>query len=473
VHRRGAVTESPRRSRRSPRFRLALAALALVAVAQGLAYAPFVEPHETLDSPVYEAAAAAIRRLSYSTRIGDLVPARVALPRATPFGDVDITGLPLAPRVRRAVERQTFRTPGYPLLLAVVGDGSSRTSRVSLFAVQALLSGLTVVLLGLVGRLLWNERVGLLAAALYALDPFTKRYVSLVLTETLAGVLAVLSAYLYALAWSARRASLWGAAGLSLAALTLTRPGFAVLLPVLAAAALLRSSALRVRVAGLGAVFACAGALLGPWLVFTTNVTGRPVLTSFGAGWNLLLAAHGEGPERSLATVENDPAYRRDFDSVHALAPAPAELIRDPEAHARYLARADARQRHLAFALYRRRLHHEPATVAGEAAYRALLLWWADKDWRQPRNEAARTVLHVVDWLTIGLAAAGIALALRAGGAARGLALALVVFTLFEAVQHVEPRYGMPLRGLLLAFVALALVRAAAFTRTRAARRAG
>jgi Dolichyl-phosphate-mannose-protein mannosyltransferase len=451
------------RTLRRTRFGIALFVLSAIGTLHGLVYAPFVNPHRTLDSPAYEAAAHAILDGSYSTPLGDLVPSTLGFrTQPTPLGDVDLTGLHLSPAERRAKERQTVRTPGYPLLLALVGGGSTAASRGALYGVQAVLLGLAVALLGLFGRLVWDERAGLAAAALYALDPFTKRYVSLVLTETLAGVLAVGCAYFYARAWGSGRTAWWGVTAVTLAALTLTRPAFAILLPLLALAPVLRRARLPSRIAGSAAVVVCAGALLAPWLVWTTSVTGRTVLASFGDGWNLLLAAHGEGPDRSLAVVLADPSYERDFGSVRQLAPAPAVFIRDPDAHGRYLAAADARQRRLAFETYRRRLRHDPAEVVEEVAYRGYLLWMADKDWRQPVNAVVREPLRALDWITIALAAGGIVLALVAGGPARGPGIALLVFTAFSAIQHVEPRYGLPLRGLLLAFAALSILRLAA-----------
>src|SRR5205807_951002 len=102
-------------------------------------------------------------------------------------------------------------------------------------------------------------------------------------------------------------------------------------------------------------------------------------------------------------------------------APSAAELRRNPEAHPHYLARADAEQRRLAEHLYWKRLRHEPFTVLGEVAYRGYFLWMAHEDWVQPRW--FRPVLRAADWLTLALAALGVALAIRLGGAGRALAL--------------------------------------------------
>ena len=201
----------------------------------------------------------------------------------------------------------------------------------------------------------------------------------------------------------------------------------------------------------------CAAAcalLLGPWLAWEGDTAGKITVASFGEGWNLLIAAHGEGYGHTAVAVENEPSYRRDFTSVQRFAPSAAALRSDPEAHPHYLARADAEQRRLARALYWKRLRHEPLTVLGEIGYRAYFLWMAHEDWVQPRG--FMWLLRAADWLMLLLAALGAALAIRMGGAGRALALFLLLFTAVNALHHVEARYAMPVRGLYVAFVALA-----------------
>jgi hypothetical protein len=205
----------------------------------------------------------------------------------------------------------------------------------------------------------------------------------------------------------------------------------------------------------LGAVVAGSALLLAPWLGWTAAVTGSPAVSSFGEGWNLLLAAHGEGLHHTAVQVERSVSYRRDFNSVHRFAPTAHELRIDPDAHPRYLAKADSEQRRLAKDLYFHQLGREPWEVAWEVLYRSYFLWQAHEDWGQPGW--LLPFLRALDWASLALAAAGGWLALRAGGAARALAVFLLVFTFVNGVHHVEARYAMPVRGLYLAFAALAL----------------
>lgn len=416
------------------RFLVFLLLAAVVGGIHGLLYVPYAG-HVLGDSPTYTTPAHAVLHWSYST----------------PLPAVDVTGLVIPMSARGALERQTYRTPGYPLLLALAGGGTSKRSIDVVIGIQALLSGLAVLALGLAFRRLWGEGVALGGAWLAALDPFTKHYVTRVLSEVLATFLVAVAVYAFVRAWQDRDRWWWAAFGAAAAALTLTRPLFLFALPLTAIVLLLRRdwrSAL--------ALTAAACVFLAPWFAWTTAATGTPALQTFGEGWNLLLAAHGEGLGNTAVQVETSPAFRRDFDSVHALAPAAAAFRRDPDAHPRYLARADAHQRDLALDLYGRRLEHEPAHVLGEVAYRGYFLWMAHEDWRQPGG-IALAALRVLDWVTLVLVAAGAALALRARGAASALAVFLLVFTGMNAIHHVEARYAMPVRELALGYVALAL----------------
>jgi hypothetical protein len=181
------------------------------------------------------------------------------------------------------------------------------------------------------------------------------------------------------------------------------------------------------------------------------------VLANYGEGFNLLVAAHGEGPGRPFEVVTADPDFVRDFEGPHRLFPSAAKLRADPEAHPRYMRRADDLLRSSARAEYQDRLAEEPLRVAWETLYRIGFLWNAHHDWYQPEREVLQILLAAVDWLLLVLAAAGLVLCLRRGGAARGVALFLLVYTAALGTHHVEARFAMPVRGLMLALVALAL----------------
>src|SRR5207244_4406064 len=150
-------------------------------------------------------------------------------------------------------------------------------------------------------------------------------------------------------AWHERTPGWWAVTGGLGAALTLVRPVFVIGVPLVALAALLRPPQ-RIR-AALAAVLAAA-VLLVPWLAWTNHVTGRPVLSNWGEGFNLLLAAHGEGLGHEAAEIEADPAFLDDLAAARRTAPSTKQLLHDPYAHPRYLDRADTELRTRARSLY-------------------------------------------------------------------------------------------------------------------------
>jgi 4-amino-4-deoxy-L-arabinose transferase-like glycosyltransferase len=434
------------------RFKRGALIVAAIAALHGILYIPLVHRHSTTDTDAYVATARAIQQGSYTT------PLRAGLYYTYPVGFFDLTGVKIPRSLFDAPERQAFRTPGYPLLLAAIGTGGPGFARHVALVVQALLLGLATWLLALTVRRWWSPEAGLAAAALYALDPYSKHYVTLVVTETLAALVAVACAYAFTRAWQGRGPWWWTATGALAAGLTLVRPVFVLLVPLVALAALVRALP---RWRALAGVVAVAALLLGPWLAWTNHVTGRAVLTNWGEGFNLLLAAHGERLGHNAAEIERDPAFLRDFAAPRRLAPSPAELRSDPYAHPRYLERADRELRTRARELYRERLADEPLQVVWENAYRNYFLWSTHHDWYQPHG-AALVLLQFVDWIVIVLALAGMAVAIAGGGASRWVAVYLLVYSVTLSTHHVEARFSIPLRGLFLAYVVLgasALVR--------------
>lgn len=169
----------------------------------------------------------------------------------------------------------TFRLPGYPTLLALLGN------RLWLIVVvQAVLGALAVLMTGVAGRRLGGETGGLVAAGLTAVDVGGVLHVGLVMSETLFVLLVVLSVVMFF------ERTNW-AAGLAMGAAAMTRPialmAFAPMALVLLARGQRRQLAL----------FLVAFAVLpGIWLVRNWRTFGVPGLTSNG-GFNTFYAAAG------------------------------------------------------------------------------------------------------------------------------------------------------------------------------------
>src|SRR3954454_1727185 len=99
------------------RFQRLAALLAAVAALHGLLYIPLVHRHVTTDTDTYVASAHALLHGSYTT------PLRAGFYFTYPVGFFDLTGVKMPPSTFDDPERQAFRTPGYPLVLAAVGGG--------------------------------------------------------------------------------------------------------------------------------------------------------------------------------------------------------------------------------------------------------------------------------------------------------------------------------------------------------------
>jgi Dolichyl-phosphate-mannose-protein mannosyltransferase len=415
----------------------------------GLLYLPFVSRTVGTDSNTYIATAQAMLDGEYTT------PLVAGYYYTYPVGFFDLTGIHVTDEsVFQAPERQAFRAPGYPAFLALFGGGGEGISRTLALIAQALLFGLGTLLLAFTVRDWWGPGVGLASAGVYALDPFSKHYVTILLSEQLAAVLVLAGVFAYTRAARSRHVTWWAATGVLAASLTLVRAVFVFTVPLVVVAALLQRGT---RVRGAAAALGCAAVLLVPWLAWTNHTTGRAVFANWGQGYNLLVAAHGEGFGRTQSEVSEDPAFVRDLELPYQYAPSREQLLRDPEAHPRYLARADTEVRSRAIEVYRERLRDEPMQVLWENVYRAFFLWQAHEDWYQPSG-VALAVLRALDVLVLALALVGLVLALRRGGPPRGVALFLIAYTVVIATHHTEARFAMPVRGLYLALMTFGLL---------------
>lgn len=181
--------------------------------------------------------------------------------------------------------------PVYLLYLAAVSrfiGQSQLTHRIA----SCFLGGGAIFVIGLIGRELWDERVGLFGAAGAAVYAHLWINDEMLMSES-AYVLTSALMVLWALRFWKRptvgRAALMGA-GIALAALT--RAEAALLFPLLALPfALARKHASwRERAKYVVASFGVGAALMAPWLGFNLSRFQRPVLMSNGIGSVLMVA---------------------------------------------------------------------------------------------------------------------------------------------------------------------------------------
>ena len=445
---------------RRPSFRRSALILAALAALHGLVYVPLVDTNEKTDTWSYVASANAILDGSYST------PLKAGFYFVYGDGWFDITGARIDESAWDEPERQVFRPPGYPAYLALFGEdkviGGDHTAAL---IGHALLFGIGAYLLILTVRRWWGENIALLGGLFYAIDPWSKHYVALVLSETLAGTVALALLYVFTRAWELPTSARWLGAGALAAALSLVRAVFVFTPALLVLAALVRRGTTRERLTRAAATAAASAVLLVPWLAWTHNVVGGATMSVWGEGYNLVLAASGEGHGTTAGDVEADPAFQARMDRIRAQVPSARELAADPKAHPRYLSSADEQVRDDAYQLYRERLADEPLDVLWDDLYRMWFLWNAHEDWYQPAG-AALLPFRALDAALILLALIGAAIAVARGGAGRAAVAFLAAYTLVLGTHHVEARFAIPLRGVFLSLVALAL--AAAWRQLRA-----
>ncbi|MGI9146799.1 MAG: ArnT family glycosyltransferase [Chloroflexota bacterium] len=182
------------------------------------------------------------------------------------------------------------RAPLYPLMIGGIYWAFGEQPILVLLAQCLLLAGTCVVVFD-TGRRVFNERTGVIAALLCALNPMLLRYVGDLQLETLLTFLFVLTIWFSVRFSAGPTVMLGGLLGASAALATLTK---AVVLPypalfalAVAGAALLRQrrgEKARVPWAPLAAMFVAMAVVIAPWTARNYRATGgHVVLVSSGA----------------------------------------------------------------------------------------------------------------------------------------------------------------------------------------------
>jgi 4-amino-4-deoxy-L-arabinose transferase-like glycosyltransferase len=209
--------------------------------------------------------------------------------------------VPDAATGRLALQPTAYRPPLYPLLLAAVG-WTDFVGSVSVGVLHGVMGVATVLLVFSLAQAWGLGRWAWCAALLVACDPILLRQSSLVMTETLATLLAVggLASLTRLSRCPHRSRALQAGAVVALAGLC--RPTFLVWGAAIALAMLFpgwilpggdrQSLAPRLRLAG--AFVAAMALVLSPWAIRNTRALGRPIVTTTHGGYTLWL---GNNPE--------------------------------------------------------------------------------------------------------------------------------------------------------------------------------
>jgi hypothetical protein len=377
-----------------------------------------------------------------------------------------------------------FRAPGYPLFLASLyaalgaGRGTSAQGWIgTLTAVRLIQEGMDASLClaafliasaALSGAAPIARAAGaILAALLQALNPYTARWASTILTEPLTGFL--LGWCLAALAWASYRRAILGfaMAGLLAGALVLTRPEY---LPWVPAAGILclvprprasraprplagRTLASRARLAsGPLAFILCAAAALAPWTLRNSLTFGKFIPVASGSLGEMLHRGTFEGsfpwngwawcPPSILSGPKEEAEMRALYGSyIQAQSTGGAEVFAVDRA---FMAKALAR------------IAAKPADCVRAWLSNIPRLWYQDyvQIFADPEPSGI--------WILAGLALAAAGLALGGFRDPAILAAASVpaFLSLLYLPLHIEPRYSTPATPLLAALAAYALARA-------------
>ena len=207
----------------------------------------------------------------------------------------------------------TYRPPGYPVLLScffrVFGD-----SLVPVRLAQAAADMISCLLVFSIGRKLFGERTGLIAAGIFALFPMQILYVSLLMTETVftLTLLAVVRVCLESRITA--RTALLG--GLVLGCGTLIRPTLLLLPCALFAGRWGRRESVRSDIQAFLLMGAACLVVLLPWLIRNEEQFGRMTITS-NTGVNFWIGNHA-GASGSYAYPRGNPLVTIDDEFVRS-----------------------------------------------------------------------------------------------------------------------------------------------------------
>lgn len=203
-------------------------------------------------------------------------------------------------------EPTAFVVPLYPLFLAGI-FGLFGENLLAVQLVQVLLSALTVVLVYLIARRLFDPSAGVIAALIAAAHPWLVFWSGYILTETL--FVFLFTAAILAYAHLMKNSSLWKAlaSGVLFGLVALCRPvGLLVALVLIVVWPLLAPKSLR-RWSALGVFLISMALVLSPWVIRNYLVFHRFIPVSAGAGDTLYL---GNNPKASiLANEMSDPMF--------------------------------------------------------------------------------------------------------------------------------------------------------------------
>lgn len=345
----------------------------------------------------------------------------------------------------------TFRPPAYPAFLAfwlAIGAGT-----LGVRLAQVALSAWSTVLMYRLGGRMGSERVGRVAALLFAFDPVLIAFSHRLWSETLFLTLLLVVLDLLTRESAGERWTRWALTGVILGVGALVRPMLVTFLPFLAlwlawnAWVERRASgglALRLPLLRFGVMTVFCFVVILPWTLRNQRDTGTFILIDSNGPFNFLV---GSQPE--AAFVDKDDLWSDRFGVV------------DGQPYTRLVVTDAARAQALAMEQGYANIAARPVRFLAKSVWEAGHLWTLDSFLlRHLRNEwygkglpgwvtPVVTVVAAGFWAGLALAGlAGLFLLMGQPLARFGILWALQATLLFGATYSLS-RYGVPLRPLL------------------------
>jgi 4-amino-4-deoxy-L-arabinose transferase-like glycosyltransferase len=351
----------------------------------------------------------------------------------------------------------SLRPPLYPALVAGLWSVTASRSLQVVRAFQDLVGLATAALVYFIGRRLYDDRAGLIAAALTAFYPELVLNNSLFLTETVfTFLLAAFVATMVSLLQRPRPAiALAGGTLLGLSALTrsVVWPFPIVLVPLVAWIA---PTTMARRLACAGLVLAGYAVVVAPWAVRNTRLQGMPVVIDTMGGMNLRMGNYEFTPHDRIwdaVSLQGAESW------IVGLPPHPPEGGEWTEGRKERWARGQA----VAF------MREHPGLTLWRAVIKFSDFWALDRDYAAGIQ---RGLFHPPIWaalvataamtlafpLVIGLAILGACLKPPADWRSHVLLILLVLFvTALHSVVFGHPRYRLPLMPVLAVYAGAAV----------------
>jgi len=183
------------------------------------------------------------------------------------------------------------RTPVYPFFICMTYAVFGHKPR-AIVCVQVILSALAVIFVCLIGKIIWNLRIGMIGGLVYAINPLRLYYSTQILTESFFTLLILIGVYYFLLTIKQKRPISIILSGLFFALAVLCRP-IGILLPIILAVLIIffLKVSLRIRLfysITFLLVYIC---LLVPWAV--RNYLAYNVFTVSSVSYFMFLTSDG------------------------------------------------------------------------------------------------------------------------------------------------------------------------------------